>query len=129
MGNWVGNTRTLLFLMYGMSASPLKQSGLRVAPEVVQMHSYHSWMYRGLAHGLSMFGSIYQALNRSVYLQVWCKGICEKVSVLIQLIRMKISDCGAIVLYSYPHISDNYTARATIPAPSVRCQDSLRPMG
>ena len=56
-------------------------------------------------------------------------GVFEKVSVLTRLIRTKISDCGVIVRYSCPHVNDNYTAGATIPAPFVRGQDSLRPTG
>ena len=36
-GSWIGNVRAVLFPMYGVSASPLKQGGLRAAPEVVHL--------------------------------------------------------------------------------------------
>ena len=60
--------RAVLFPMYGMSGSPLKQSGLHAAQEVVVV----------LAQGLSMFGSICHALNRSVHFQVRCEVFVRK---------------------------------------------------
>ena len=45
--------------------------------------------------------------------------------------RTKNSNCGAIALYSCPHIGDKYmymyVVRARISAPFVRDQDSVRP--
>ena len=69
-----------------------------------------------------------EALNRSILSRGELSSTFEGVLASTQWKQTKASSFTAIVQLFCTHISDSYTARARIPAPSVRAEDSLRPL-
>ena len=65
-----------------------------------------------------------EVLNRSILSRSELSSTFERVLASTRWKQMKASSFTAIVQHFCTHISDSYTARARIPAPSVRAEDS-----
>jgi len=69
-----------------------------------------------------------EALNRSIWYETKCQDVFEWVLACTWSKQTQSSNFTAIVPHFCTHISDSCIARARIPAPSVRAEDSLRPL-
>ena len=69
-----------------------------------------------------------EVLNRSILSRSELSSTFERVLASTRWKQKKANSFTAIVQRFRTHISDRYTARARIPAPSVRAEESLRPL-